>query len=313
MFQPALDAIVQYDRILIHRHSRPDGDALGSQIGLKRLILDNFPDKRVYAVGDAAGRYGFMPESVMDDVPDEAYAGALAIILDTSAKALISDGRWTLAARTARVDHHLFVEQIADTEAIDPSYESCSGMIAALALDNGLTLSPVAATALYTGMVTDSGRFRYDSVTARTFRLAAFLAEQPIDVNELYRQLYASDLSQLQLRARFALKIELTARRVAYIYTTSEEIAALNADAFAISRGMVGVMADIEGVDIWVNFTETPGGVLCELRSSRYDINPVAVRYGGGGHKMASGATVAHRGEAMRMLADLDDMIGENP
>ena len=70
-------------------------------------------------------------------------------------------------------------------------------------------------------------------------------------------------------------------------------------------------MADIRGTDIWVNFTETESGVLCELRSSKYNINPIAVKYGGGGHAKASGATVKDRQTAMAMLQDLDAMIGE--
>jgi phosphoesterase RecJ-like protein len=76
---------------------------------------------------------------------------------------------------------------------------------------------------------------------------------------------------------------------------------------------MVGVMADIRGVDIWVNFTETERGVLCELRSGKYNINPVAVKYGGGGHQKASGATVPDRETAMAMLRDLDKMAGGQP
>jgi phosphoesterase RecJ-like protein len=72
---------------------------------------------------------------------------------------------------------------------------------------------------------------------------------------------------------------------------------------------MVGVMSDTKGVDIWVNFTESDEGVLCELRSSRYNINPIAVKYGGGGHQKASGATVPDRETAMQMLADLQEIV----
>ena len=75
---------------------------------------------------------------------------------------------------------------------------------------------------------------------------------------------------------------------------------------------MVSTMADIKGVDIWVNFTETDRGVLCELRSSRFNINPIAVKYGGGGHAKASGATVADYETAMAMLRDLDELTGGN-
>ena len=194
----------------------------------------------------------------------------------------------------------------------DTSYESCCGLIAEFARECGLRLNPIAATALFTGMVTDSGRFRYDSTSTRTFGLASFLMEQPIDTNEIYRNLYADDLAQKQLRAHFTTKIQTTNHNVAYIYTTSEELKALNADTFTVSRGMVGTMADTRGIDIWVNFTETERGVLCELRSGRYNINPIAVKYGGGGHAKASGATVPDRETAMAMLADLSQLTGES-
>lgn len=309
MFAQVLKAISEYQVIIIHRHTNPDGDALGSQIGLKHIIQANFPEKAVYMVGDEAGRYSFMADSRMDVIADDTYHDALAIILDTSARKLISDERYTKAAMTVRMDHHLFCEKIAEIEVVDSGCESCCGLIADFCMSSGLTLPPEAATALYTGMVTDSGRFRYDSVNARTFQAAAFLMQHEIDTNELYRNLYASDYEQMKLRAQFVLKIQFTKKNVAYIYTTREEVEACPADLFGISRGMVSTMADIKSVDIWVNFTETEKGVLCELRSSRFNINPVAVKYGGGGHQKASGATVKDRAEAMAMLADLDNMM----
>ena len=312
MFEQILQAIRDHSRIILHRHGRPDGDALGSQIGLCQILRENFPDKEILMVGDGPGFFGFMEGAVMDDVPDSAYEGALAIILDSGSRSMVSDERYTLAAATARIDHHIFCEKFADIEVVDTSFESCCGMIAEFALESGLKLNPLAAKSLYTGMVTDSGRFRYDGTTARTFRLASFLMEQPIDTNELFRDLYADNFESKRLKAQFILKIQFSPKNVAYIYTTREEFDALGLDTFTVSRGMTNTMADIKGVDIWVNFTETEKGVLCELRSSRYNINPIAVKYGGGGHAKASGATVPDRATAMAMLADLDDMIIEN-
>ena len=311
MFEKILEEIRKYEKIVIHRHSNPDGDALGSQIGLYELIRATFPEKTVYKVGDGARRYSFMDGSTMDGIDDGEYEGALAIILDTSAKALISDDRYTLAARTARIDHHIFCEQIADVEVTDTSFESCAGMIAAFAKECGLVMTVAAAKALYTGMTTDSGRFRYDSTSSRTFALASYLTEQEFDITEIYRELYSDDYERMKLRAEFVLKIKFTDKNVGYIYTTAEEALATGADTFTISRGMVGTMADIRGVDIWVNFTETASGVLAELRSSKYNINPIATKYGGGGHAKASGATLESREQAMQMLADLDAMIEE--
>ena len=311
MFEKILEAIKQFDTVIIHRHSKPDGDALGSQIGLREIIKENFPEKTVYAVGDGSARYGFMEGSQMDDVADSVYQNALAIVLDTSAAALISDDRYKTAKQTARIDHHIFCEKICDIEVTDTSYESCCGLITEFAVESGLKLSKLAAKSLYTGMVTDSGRFRYDSTNANTFRLASFLMEAGFDTNEIYAQLYADDFSFIRLRAQFVLKIRFTENNVAYIYTTKEEAATYNADTFTISRAMVGTMGDIKGVNVWVNFTETEDGVLAELRSNKYNINPIAVKYGGGGHAKASGATLKNREEAMQMLNDLN-LLGEN-
>ena len=312
MFESICSLIEQYDTIIIHRHSKPDGDAIGSQMGLKKLIMDNYATKRVLAVGDAAGRYSFVKDSTPDTVADEDYNGALAIILDTSAKSLISDTRYTLADKTARIDHHIFCEKIADVEVTDTSFESCCGLIAALAMESGWKMSSEAATAIYTGMVTDSGRFRYDSTTPETLRRAAYLLEAGIDTSEIYRNLYADDFSYIRLRSQFVLKVQFTDKNVAYIYTTADEASEYGVDTFTISRGMVGVMSEIRGVDIWVNFTETEDGVLCELRSSRYNINRTAVKYGGGGHEKASGCTLKNHDEAMMLLDDLNQIIEEN-
>lgn len=312
MFQEILKTIQAFDTIIIHRHGRPDGDAIGSQVGMQQIIKENFPSKQVYMVGDAPGFYGFIEGSQMDDIPDSTYNGALAIILDSGSRSMINDDRYTLAAKTVRFDHHIFCEKIADLEIIDTSFESCCGLITEFAVQCDLKLNLLASKALFTGMITDSGRFRYDSTNSRTFRLASKLMEQPIDTNELYRTLYADDFSSKLLKAKFILKIRFTENNVAYIYTTKEELQELNVDTFTVSRGMVGTMSDTKGVDIWVNFTETDKGVLCELRSSKYNINPIAVKYGGGGHAKASGATVADKATAMAMLADLDAMIGEN-
>ncbi len=312
MFQELLKTIQAYPTIILHRHKNPDGDALGSQIGLKHILQENFPEKTILVVGDAAGHYSFMDDCQMDTVPDEVYENALAIVLDTSAKHLISDERYQTAACTARMDHHIFVEKICDVEVTDTAYESCCGLVTEFAIESGLKLSSKSAKALYTGMITDSGRFRYDSTTANTFRLASKLMEQKFDLNDIYRKLYADDFSRIRLKAQFVLKIRFTDANVAYIYTTKEELAELNVDTFTVSRGMVGTMSDIKGVDIWVNFTETEQGVLCELRSGKYNINPIAVKYGGGGHAKASGATVADRETAMQMLRDLDALTKES-
>ncbi len=309
----ALELLKKYDTVIIHRHTNPDGDAMGSQIGLKNLLLENFPEKKVYAVGDGAGRFSFMDGSVMDEIPDKTYKGALAVILDSAEHSLVSDDRYTLAEKTLRIDHHIFCEKFADVEIVETAFESCAGLVTHLAREWGLTINTSAAKALFTGIVTDSGRFRYDSTTPRTFSDAAFLLEKGFNPTEIYDKLYVDDFSMIKMRAGFVLDIRFTKNNVAYIYSDRKKVDSLGVSDFTVSRGMVNVMAEIRGVDVWVNFTEsTDGTVLAELRSRNLDINKIAVKYGGGGHLKASGASLKDKAQAMEMLADLDKLVGEN-
>ena len=310
MFTDILQLIRSHDTIILHRHTRPDGDAMGSQLGMKYLLMENFPEKKIYAVGDDPRFFSFMEGAVMDTVEDRVYDGALAIILDCGSCALISDERYQKAAQTARFDHHIFCETIADAEVVDTSYESCCGMVADFARQTGLKLNPLAAQSLFTGIVTDSGRFRYDGTTSRTHGLVSWLLEQNFDTNQVFRNLYADTIDSKKRKAQFILKIQFTQANVAYIRTTLEEFRELGMDVFSVSRGMVNTMADLKGVDIWANFTETENGILCELRSSRYNICPVAVKYGGGGHAKACGTTAADWSTVEAILKDLDAMTG---
>lgn len=309
MISKAFDAIKNHDVIIIHRHSNPDGDAMGSQLGLKHVLQTNFPDKKIYAVGDSAGRFSFMEDSVMDEISNEFYEGALAIVLDTSAKSLISDDRYTLAEQTLRIDHHIFVEDIADIDIDDTSFESCCGLVTYLVREWGLEVDSKAAKALYTGIVTDSGRFYYDSTLPRTFDLASFLLSKGFNPAEIYSNLYVDTYENVRKRAEFVLSIKFSKNNVAYSYSDKERVAKLGMEAQSVSRGFVNTMGDLKGVDAWVNFTECEQGVLCEIRSKNLNINQIAVAHGGGGHLKASGATLKDRQEAMQVLDELDALV----
>lgn len=309
VFEKALEIIKAHDTIIIYRHSNPDGDALGSQVGLCEIIKDNYPEKRVFIVGDESDRYGFIVNRAMDNLEDALIPSSLSIILDTSSPHLISGERWKESEETLRFDHHLFVEKIADYEVVDSSYESCCGLITDFAMSLSLFVSDKAARALYTGLITDSGRFLYDSVSSRTHILAAFLLERSFDRNEIYRNLYVEDLESVKRRLSFMERIKFTYNNVAYVYSTNEDVEKMGVSPFSVSRGMVNTMANLKGVHIWVNFTEDGDKVLCELRSDSYDINKIAVKYGGGGHLKASGATLKSKEEAMKMLHDLDKLV----
>ena len=302
--------IEEYDTIIIHRHLSPDGDAMGSQLGLRYIIEENWKNKKVYMVGDSFDRLSFMYDGRMDEVDDSVYSGALAIVLDSSSDYLISDTRYTKASKTLRIDHHVFIKKICDEEVVLTDYESCAGIIADWAISSGLKLTTDAARALYTGMVTDSVRFMTEKVSPLTMKTASELISYPFDRTELFGNLYAEDFSALKRKAYFLERVEfLEEDGVAYNYSDKKDIDKMHSSAHSVARGLVNTMANIRGADAWVAFAEDEGKILVELRSRRCDVYPVALKWGGGGHAKASGCTVESRKEAFELLEDVKNEV----
>lgn len=308
MYKQFLKKIKEYGTIIIHRHGRPDGDALGSQIGLKESILATFPYKKVYAVGDVNPKVSFIGD--VDIIEDSVYNNALVIVLDSSDTTMINDERYKLGRYIIKVDHHISNCDYGDLNIVDTSEISCASLLAKIIFSNNMKLTPTGARALFTGIVTDSGRFRYNSVTSDTFLIASKLLKYNFDFNEIYSNLYIEDLEIVKLRAEMVMKFKVLDKGIAYLVNTQEDVKKYNVDIFTISRGMVNVMSGIKGIDIWANFTEEESGkVIVELRSTKYNVNPVAVKYGGGGHKLASGATIENLDVINSILKDLEDLV----
>ena len=288
MFNEILNKIKEFNTIIIHRHTNPDGDALGSQIGLKEAILATFPTKDVKIVGDMNKRYQFMGQ--MDEISDDLYKDALVFVLDSGATHLVSDERFKQGKFIIKIDHHLPVEDYGHINYVDTSRESCAGVITEFIKEIKMKLTKIGAEALYTGMTTDSGRFRYSSTNSKTFECASYLFTYNPDFVNIYNNLYVEELSTVLLKAKITCKIKLTKNNVGYLFNTKEDVTEYGLDMFGISRGMVNLMAGIKGVNIWANFTEdTDGKIFVELRSNGLNVNQVAVKYGGGGHKFACG------------------------
>lgn len=297
--------IKEYNTIIIHRHVKPDGDALGSQIGLKESLLATFPNKCIKVVGDMSERYSFIGE--MDEVEDSLYENALVIVLDTGAERLISDERYKLGKYLIKIDHHLPQGEYGDLAFVDTSRESCAGVVASFLLEKRFKINDKVATALFTGMVTDSGRFRYSSTSSTTYKVASELMKYNIDTESIYNKIYVDKLANVKLKAKLIDKFVVLDSGVAYLINTKEEIKEYNVLIYDVSRGMVNIMAGIEEIKIWANFSEDENGdIYCEIRSNGANINVVATKYGGGGHLQASGTTIYSFDTVKEIISDLE-------
>lgn len=297
--------IKEFNTIIIHRHTKPDGDALGSQIGLKEAILATFPTKCVKVVGDVSERYSWIGD--MDIVEDELYKEALVIVLDTGTDRLISDERYNTGTFLIKIDHHYPQGEYGDLAYVDTSRESCAGLVAKFLIEKRFKLNDKAARALFTGMVTDSGRFRYSSTNSETYKIASELMKYKIDTEYIYNKIYVDKLANVKLKAKLIEKFVVLESGVAYLINTKEEIKEYNVPIYDVSRGMVNIMAGIEEICIWANFSEDESGdIYCEFRSNGKNINVVATKYGGGGHLQASGTTVYSFDTVKEIISDLE-------
>ena len=192
-----LNKIKEFETIIIHGHKRPDGDCYGAQFGLKNIIQSSFPNKHVYVVGQTSDFVDYVGK--VDTISDDLYKDALVIVVDTATEERISDPRYTMGKYLIKIDHHIPVNDYGDLRWVDTNFPSCAQMISYFyyKFKNELKLTKEGAIALYTGIVTDTGRFRYRGVSKVTHQLAGMLLEKGVDVEYIDQQLSKETLEMV--------------------------------------------------------------------------------------------------------------------
>lgn len=307
------EKIKAYDRIVIFRHKRPDGDAVGSTLGLRGILKLSFPKKEIIVNNcDYSDYVGFLGGED-PAMPDEFYAEALGIIIDTATSDRVSNPRYALCKEICKIDHHIPKESYGDYEWVEEHRSSSCEMIAAFyaAFKDELKIDVETATLIYAGMVTDSGRFRFRSVSGDTMRLAGMLLDEGVDTDHLYANLYMKEFHTLKFQAEVYKKMKISENGVAYLYV-SRAMQEKFGLTFEEACASVSYMDSIKNSLIWIAFIEADdGNIRVRLRSRFVTINQIAEKYNGGGHDCASGATVKSRSEMRRLIADADARLKE--
>ena len=309
------DKIKAYDRIFLFRHVRNDGDCVGATKGFREILKSSFPEKEVYLIdAETAAYLEFMgPEDA--PVAESLYTDALGIVLDTASEARISNKNYKLCKELIKIDHHIPLESYGDLQWVEEDRSSCCEMIVDFyeTFRDELTLNSQAATHLYTGMVTDSGRFKYSGVGGETMRCAGTLLDAGVDTDTLFARLYLEAFEYLKFKAHIYQRMQVTENGVAYIYidkAMQEEFGLSLEQASAC----VGTLDSIRGCICWMVFIENGDpeqSIRVRLRSRFVHINTIAEKYRGGGHACASGATVYGQEEVQALLRDADAHVKE--
>lgn len=302
-----LAEIKTYDRIIIHRHQRPDPDALGSQVGLAEILRATFPQKEIYQVGETVEGLRFLAE--MQIVDDQVYEEALVIVTDTANAPRISDDRFKLGEKLIKIDHHPNDEPYGDLVWVDTKASSCSEMITEFALmfPNELTLNTSAARLLYAGIVGDTGRFLYPATTARTLEIAADLRRYPFDASALNREIEQMPMKVAKLSGYLYQNIQVDENGAGKVILSQELLSQYGIDD-SETAAVVSLPGVIDEVLAWGIFVQQPEGYYrVRLRSKGPIINELAKKHHGGGHPLASGASAKDLAE----VAEIYDKIKE--
>lgn len=306
-----LGRIREYKRIIISRHVRPDGDAIGSTQGLKEILRLTFPEKEIYLINEDYSDYLSFLGGEDAQLDDEMYSDALLIVLDTASVDRISNRKYPLAKEIIKIDHHIDIKPYGDISWVEDQRSSLCELIVSFyaSLRDELKINSHAATCLYTGMVTDSGRFRFNTVTGETLRLASLMLDCGIDTDTLYARLYLEDFEYFKFKSWVYGQMKVSEHGVAYLHVTAADVERFSL-SFEEACNAVSFLDSIKGSIIWIAFIDAPDGkIRVRLRSRFITVNGLAEKYHGGGHECASGATVADTDEADALIRDADALI----
>ena len=288
--------------IVVVGHARPDGDCIGSQVAMARILQARGVDVVCCNPDEVPRRLDFllggMPFVPLATVLTE---GRAAIFVDCADRNRASAKFAEAFPRPlGNVDHHLSNPAYAEFNIIDTASAATAEILAGLVQDAGIELDPVMAMGLYTGIATDTGQFRFAATTERTFRLSASLIAAGADPARMGLELYEREtFGKMQLLQRFLASFETFAGGRVCIGFLPEGIYQETGTSIEDTEGLVDYARSIEGVEIGV-LIEVRGGLIkgsLRAKDSVYRVDRIASGFGGGGHACAAGLNV--KGETL--------------
>ncbi len=314
-----IDKVEEYNKIIIVRHIRPDGDCIGSSLGLRDILRCSYPNKDIRSFGkDKADYLAFLgEEDSLDDDNEEFYKDALVIVVDTSKQERIANDYYKNAKEIIKIDHHIIEDEYGDINWVEEENPSCAAMITKLYFNNKdrLKISKSGATCLYTGIVTDSGRFRYSGVNKEVMECAGLLLDEGINIEWIYANLYLKDFNNLVVNGSIIRNAKITDNGVAYIYITKKMMKKYKISVQDASN-LVSSLDSIKGSLIWIAFIDSEDkskdkSIRVRLRSRFTTVNKIASNHHGGGHDRASGATCYSKKEMKQIIREADLALKE--
>ena len=299
MFQKIRRLIEENDSIVIVSHFNPDGDAYGSQIGLRDSLRETFKNKKIYAIGSGLENFKSLFGD-MDIVSDDIIEQSLIILLDANELNRFEDPRCLKGKDFVLIDHHIQnVKFDFECVFVEVGASSTCELVALFLKESNYIFSKSAATALLLGLITDSGRFQYSNNYKRTFEISSYLIEMGADIKNIYNVLNLVSSNDLKIK-QFVFENLKFEKNLIYVSFTKKDLDKLGVStSYALS--FINQIGNMENYPIWMMLAEEKNNsVHFEFRSSKYIIQPIARKYGGGGHANAAGVTITNYSEEIK-------------
>jgi phosphoesterase RecJ-like protein len=308
-----LDKIKDYESIIIARHIKPDGDCMGSSLGLREILRASFPNKKVLSLGHMKADYLKFIGSEDENPEEEVYRNSLLIVVDTATFERIDNKNVSLCPEIIKIDHHIPIEDYGTINYIRADLPATCAIIVDFyqTFKNELVLNDEAAKALFVGMVTDTGRFRYSGVGPEIMRLAATLLEHNLNIESIYSNLYIREKKSLKLQGYVLKHFKTTENGIAY-FNMSRRVRKKHNVSTEDASALINILDSIRNHLIWIFFIEADDkSYRVRIRSRFVPINGIAEKFRGGGHKQAAGALVKNKREMRTLLQEADKLLKE--
>lgn len=287
--------------ILLVSHINPDGDTLGSMCGLYSLIKDNYKKKcDMVTVSDVPVTYNFLPnisEAKLISEYDFSREYDLVINLDVAAldRCVDAQNLFNKAKITINIDHHETNPGYAKLNLVEPNASATAEVLVGLAKELGWKISLDTAICLYTGIVTDTGCFKFSNTTQKTMEYAGWLLSYGVSPSEIYQKCYESNSKDMVLFQSYCVNKAkfVNDDKIAYTIVYKKDLEKFNNKGEDFTDGLTEKLRAIKSTEIAFVVKElSAGGSKVSMRSKSKDIAQVCSSFGGGGHKLAAGALI---------------------
>lgn len=311
-----LEEIKKAETIVVLTHETPDGDAVGSSLAMK-LALKQLGKNVDVIIPKYSRTFSFLPDANEIKKESETERYDLAIAVDCADLKRLAEGEkyFETAKRKIQIDHHSINTMFGDYNFVNPVSPACCEILLGMFEYFGLEITQEIGTCIIAGIITDTGGFQYDAVTAETFEFAAELLQKGVNISKVYQKVLSTNT-----RAHFELSRLVSNRmeffengKIAFTYMNIEDEKNVGAEE-GDHEGLVNIGRNIEGVEISIFIREKEGtnGYKVSLRSREYvNVADVALMFGGGGHIKAAGCFIQGTVEEVKqkILSEIKKVI----